>query len=204
VRGLFIIFAALDVRSVIDFFVRLGVFGPFLVEALGSSFLYLPLANELLLVALIGSDESRRMWAAYAAMAAAGSLAGTLLADSVVRPAGEKGLEKLVRPKLVRRLKRRLERRAGWVIFLASMCPPPFPFRAVVLTASALQSPRAKILAAVFLGRLVRFTAEALLILYLGHELLGYMNSRAFEYVVYGVMAIAAVGSALALRKWLS
>jgi hypothetical protein len=29
------------------------------------------------------------MWAAYAAMAAAGSLAGVLLADSLVRPAGE-------------------------------------------------------------------------------------------------------------------
>lgn len=202
--GLFTIFGAFVVRSVINFFVRLGAFGPFLLEALDSSFLYLPLANELLLVALIGSDESRWRWAVYAAMAAAGSLAGTLLADSVVRPAGEKGLEKFVKPKRLRRLKRRLEGNAGWAIFLASLCPPPFPFRAVMLTASALQSPRAKMLAAVFLGRLVRFTAEALLILYFGRGLLNYMDSRVFEYVTYGLMAIAAVGSILAVRKWLS
>jgi membrane protein YqaA with SNARE-associated domain len=195
---------AVWVNPVIEFFRGLGVFGPFLLEALDSSFLYLPLANELLLVALISSGESRWMWAAYAAMAAAGSLAGVLLADSLVRPAGEKGLEKFVKPERARRLKRKLERSAGWAVFAASVCPPPFPFRAVVLTASALQSPRAKLLTAVFLGRLVRFTAEALLILYFGRTLLRYMNSRAFEYAVYALGAVAAVGSILVLRKGLS
>ena len=131
-------------------------------------------------------------------------VAGTLLADSLVRPAGEKGLEKFVKPERVRRLKQMLKRSAGWAIFLASLCPPPFPFRAVVLTASALQSPRATLLTAVFLGRLVRFTAEALLILYFGRALFNYMNSRFFEYAVYVLVAVALVGSILAVRKWLS
>ena len=40
-------------RSLIAFLVRAGVFGPFLLEALDSSFFYVPLANELLLFALI-------------------------------------------------------------------------------------------------------------------------------------------------------
>ena len=39
----------------------LGPFGPFLLEACDSSFFYVPLANELLLFALIG-------WRVYASM----------------------------------------------------------------------------------------------------------------------------------------
>lgn len=39
-QGAFIIFVAF--RSIINFFVRLGAFSPFLLGALDSSFLYLP------------------------------------------------------------------------------------------------------------------------------------------------------------------
>ncbi len=51
-------------RSLIGFFMKLGPFGPFLLEAFDSSFFYVPLANELLLFALIhgrgGSSPSCR------------------------------------------------------------------------------------------------------------------------------------------------
>jgi membrane protein YqaA with SNARE-associated domain len=199
-----LLFASSWTRSIIRFFLHLGVFGPFLLEALDSSFLYLPLANELLLVALITSASNSWMWTVYAAMAALGSLVGVLLTDSLMRKAGEKGLEKFVNRKRAEWLKVKLEHHTGWVIFIASAMPPPFPFRAVVLTASALQSPRKTLLRAVFTGRLLRFSVEALLIVYFGRTLLVYLNSDALEYVMYALASVAIVGSVLTFYKWIS
>lgn len=188
-------------RTIIGLFVRLGLFGPFLVEALNTSFFYVPLANEFLLFALISADGGERWWPVYALMGAAGSVAGAFVLDLVMRRAGEKGIERLVRPARFARLKERLESRAGRVIFIAAALPPPFPFRVTLMAASALQSPRGRLLAAVFFGRALRFAAESLLILYLGRKFLRYMNSDAVEYAVYIFTAVAIVGSVYTIHK---
>jgi membrane protein YqaA with SNARE-associated domain len=189
-------------RSLIAFFVRAGVVGPFLLEVLDSSFFYVPLANELLLFALIHNDSgSPWMWVAYAVAGALGSVVGVLLLDLLMRRVGAEGIERLVTPKRFERIKSKMESHAGWVVFLASALPPPFPFRVTIVTASALQSSRQTILTAVFFGRVLRFAAEALLILYFGRRFLKFMNSPAFEYVVYGFALVAVVGSAFTIYK---
>jgi hypothetical protein len=58
-------------------------------------------------------------------------------------------------------------------------------------------------LTAVFVGRMVRFTAESLLALYFGRRLLHYLRSEYVEYLVYGFIAIAVVGAFLTVRKLL-
>ena len=200
-RALLLLFAPSAARRIIAFFVRLGLFGPFLLEALSTSFFYVPLANEFLLVALITREGGGRWWPAYTLGAAAGAAAGAFLLDLVVRRIGEKGIERLVKPKRFEQLKTRLEAHAGRVVFAAAALPPPFPFRVTLMAASALQTPRPRLLAAVFFGRVLRFAAESLLILYLGRRFLGYMNSAAVEYAVYFFIAVAVVGSVYTLYK---
>ena len=198
------IFAAASwARSLIAFFVRLGVFGPFLLEALDSSFFYIPLANELLLFALIhgGGETARWMWVAYALAGAAGTVAGVALLDLVLRRAGASGVERVVGRRRFGKLKRKLERNTGRVVFVASMLPPPFPFRFTMMTASALECDRARMFAAVFAGRAVRFAAEALLILYFGRRFLDFMDSDAFSYVVYALTLVAVLGSAFTIYR---
>ena len=190
-----LLFAASTARKIIAFFVRLGLFGPFLLEALSTSFFYVPLANEFLLFALISRAGGGAWWPAYALMAAAGAVAGAFVLDLVVRRAGEKGIERLVRPRTYSRLKSKLEARAGRVLFVAAALPPPFPFRVTLMAASALQTPRARLLTAVFFGRALRFTAESLLILYLGRRFLKYLNSDAVEYAGSAFTGVAVVGS---------
>lgn len=181
---------------------RLGVFGPFLLEALDSSFFYVPLGNELLLFALIHKGEGPEwMWAVYALAGALGTVAGVFVLDLLTRRLGAEGIERLVPPKRFARLKQKLESHAGWVVFVASALPPPFPFRVTIMSASALQSPRARMLAAVFLGRALRFTAEALLILYLGRRFLRFMESPVFEYLIYALALVAVAGSAFTIYK---
>lgn len=185
------------------FFRRLGPIGLFILGALDSSFLFLPFGNDLLLIALVSTSQGGPIWILYVLMSAAGSVVGVLMIDGLMRKAGEKGLERFVAPDRIEQLKRRLDKRAGRVVFAATLIPPPFPFTPIVMTASALQSPRRQLLGAVFAGRLVRFTIEALLALYFGRRIISYLNSDLVEYFVYGFIIVAIVGSVFSVKKWI-
>lgn len=196
--------AASWASSIFTFFRRLGGLGLFFMGILDSSFLFLPFGNDLLLIALVSAGRGSFIWIYYVIMSSLGSVVGVILLDLVMRKMGEEGLEKFVKPDKIKRLKSKMEKRAGWAVFIATLLPPPFPFTAVVLTASALQCSRKKIILAVFFGRMVRFTIEALLAIYFGRRILAYMNSDVVEYVVYAFILIAVVGSIFSIRKWVS
>jgi membrane protein YqaA with SNARE-associated domain len=187
----------------VRFFLRLGIMGLFLLSALDSSFFVLPFGNDLLLIALVSRGHSSLMWIPYVLVSAVGSLVGVLLVDVVMRKAGEKGLEHFLSPQKIERFKQKIQNKGGVSVFIATLLPPPFPFTAVVMTASALQLPRGRLLGAVFAGRLVRCTIEAVLALYFGRKLISYIRSDVVTYVVYAMIALGVVLSTLSLLTWL-
>ena len=182
---------------------RLGLFGLFLMSALDSSFLVLPFGNDLLLIALVSRNRESLIWIVYVIVSALGSVVGVLFVDLVMRKAGEAGLERFVSRKRIDKLKAKIENKGGLTVFVATLIPPPFPFTPVVMTASALQSPRGKLLIAVFLGRLVRFGVEAVLALYFGRQLIAFIDSDVVTYIVYALIGIAVILSTLSLLRWL-
>lgn len=190
-------------RWVLRFFLRLGIFGLFLMSALDSSFLVLPFGNDLLLIALVSRNRESLIWIAYVIVSAIGSVVGVFFVDLVMRKAGETGLERFVSRKRIDKLKAKLENKGGITVFVATLIPPPFPFTPVVMTASALQSPRGKLLIAVFLGRLLRFGIEAVLALYFGRQLIALIDSDVVTYIVYALIGIAVILSTLSLLRWL-
>ena len=190
-------------RWILHIFRRLGVFGLLLLSALDSSFLVLPFGNDLLLIALVSANRNSLVWILYVFVSALGSVIGVFVVDLLMRKAGEKGLERFVSPQRLEKMKAKLENKAGITVFIATLIPPPFPFTPAVMTASALQTPRGKLLTAVFFGRLLRFGAEAVLALYFGRQVIAFINSDVVTYVVYGIMAIGIVLSTLSLLKWL-
>lgn len=190
-------------RWVLRIFMRMGLLGLFLMSALDSSFLVLPFGNDLLLIALVSSNRDSLMWIVYVIVSAIGSLVGVFIIDLLMRKAGESGLERFVSKKRIDKLKAKLENKGGITVFVATLIPPPFPFTPVVMTASALQSPRGKLLIAVFLGRLLRFGIEAVLALYFGRQVLAFMNSDVVTYIVYGLIGIGVILSTLSLLRWL-
>lgn len=193
----------ISARAIWRFFRRLGILGLFLMSVLDSSFLILPFGNDLLLIAFISSDREGPMWIAYVLVSAIGSVLGVFIVDLLMRKAGEKGLERFVSQRRIEQLKSKIENKAGITIFVATLIPPPFPFTPAVMTASALQIPRKKLLGAVFLGRLVRFSVEGVLALYFGRKLISYINSDVLAYFVYGLIVIAIVASTWSLVRWL-
>jgi membrane protein YqaA with SNARE-associated domain len=201
--ALFAAALAWSARSLFTFFRSLGAVGLFFLGIGDSSFLFFPFGNDLLLIAIVSSSESRYEWILDVLMAALGSVVGVFLVDLVMRKVGEEGLEYFVKPRTVKRLRSKLEKHVGRVLFTATLIPPPFPFTDVVMTASAVQCPRRTILLSIFLGRLLRFTIEALLALWLGQRVLAFLNSDVVEYAVYLFVAVAVVGSIFSIRKWI-
>ena len=189
--------------SFVRFFRRLGMFGLLLLSALDSSFLVLPFGNDLLLIALVSSNREGPKWIAYVVASAIGSVIGVFVIDLLMRKTGEKGLERFLSKNRIEQVKSKIENKAFITVFLATLVPPPFPFTPAVMTASALQFPKAKLLGAVFVGRLVRFGIEAILALYFGRQVIAFINSDVVTYVVYVLIAIAIVLSTLSLLRWL-
>jgi membrane protein YqaA with SNARE-associated domain len=184
-------------------FMRLGLLGLFFMSALDSSFLVLPFGNDLLLIALVSSNRNGLGWIFYVVISAIGSVVGVFIIDLIMRKTGEKGLQRFVSEKRINKLKSKLENKAGITVFVATLIPPPFPFTPAVMTASALQSPRGKLLTAVFFGRLLRFGIEGILALYFGRQVIAFMNSDAVTYIVYALIGIAIILSTLSLLRWL-
>jgi membrane protein YqaA with SNARE-associated domain len=200
----FLLLAGSGAPAIFRFFRRLGPWGLLVLSALDSSFLVLPFGNDLLLIGLVSADRNGPAWLLYVLVSVAGSLIGVWVVDLVMRKAGEKGLEYFVSRVKIEQLKRRIENKAGITVFVATVMPPPFPFTPVIMTASALQYPRNKLFGAVALGRLVRFTIEAVLALYFGRHVIRFIRSEIWAYVAYGLLVIGAIGTMLTILKWIN
>jgi membrane protein YqaA with SNARE-associated domain len=178
----------------------MGGFGLFFLGIFDSSFLFLPLGNDLLLVALTARHHERMLY--YALMAAAGSLTGVLLTDIVSRKGGEKGLEKRISKGRLAYIQRQVEKRAGVALAIASIMPPPFPFTAFVIVAAALKYPRSKLLTVVGAARLARFLIEGALAVHYGRGILRLAQTSEVQDVVLGIIVISIAGSAWSIYSW--
>jgi len=182
-------------------FVRLGGFGLLAMGVLDSSFLFMPLGNDLLVVAM--TVRQRELMLYFAAMATAGSVVGCLLIDVVSRKGGEKGLERFLPARRIESVKRRVSKRAGWALAFASLMPPPFPFTPFVAGAAALQYPRKNLLAIVAATRLFRFSLEGFLALQFGTGILRLAAVPAVQYSVLALVVISIGGSIFSVYRWI-
>src|SRR5580658_1099429 len=113
-------------RILVAFFWHLGGPGLLLLGILDSSFLFAPLGNDLLVVAMSAHYGSVSRMLYYAAMSTAGSVLGCLLVDVTMRDAGEKGLERHLSKARLNYVKRKVKHNAAWALVVASLAPPPF------------------------------------------------------------------------------
>ena len=188
------------VHALFVFFVNLGAFGLLILGVLDSSFLFLPLGNDLLLVAL--TVRHNALLPLFVAAAAAGSTLGCYIIDLIVRKHGGAGIRKVLSAKRLKYVEKRIEHHAPAALLLATLAPPPFPFTTVVAAVSALHYPRVKMLGVIAAGRVVRFTILGLLAIWLGRHLLRITRTPAFEWSMAGFIALCLVGSAISIYNW--
>ncbi len=183
-----------------QFFLSLGGWGLVLLGTLDSSFLFTPLGNDLLLVSL--TTQHPNLMPYYAGMAALGSALGTWITESISRKGGEAGLEGRVSKRRLDYVQRQVSKRAGLVLFVVCIMPPPFPFTVFIIVAAALQYPRWKLLTIVAVGRLTRFLIEGALAVHYGKHLLTLAKTPALQWSILALVAISIVGSAWSIFSW--
>lgn len=178
----------------------LGGFGLLTFAALDSSILFLPMGQDLLLIAM--AAPRRHLAFYYAAMATAGSVIGTLVTDTLSRKGGEAGLERRLPPRRFAYVKRKIEEKGSWALAMAALMPPPFPFTLTVAAAAALQFPRRKLLGIVAGMRMVRFSLIALLTVIFGRQLVALGQSPVVWFGTVGLLVLFIAGSVVSVLHW--
>jgi membrane protein YqaA with SNARE-associated domain len=189
------------IRDLVSFLFHLGAFGLVVFGILDSSFLFLPIGNDLLLIVLV--IRHHQYLPLYALAASLGSATGVLLLDLVCRKGGEEGLKKMMSGSRFDYLKKKLSRNAIFLIVVASVAPPPFPFTPVMAAASAFQFPRLRLLGYVFASRMVRFTLIGFAAIRFGRRILRIANSPEFTWFMVGFSVLCVVGSILSVVRWI-
>ncbi len=184
-------------------FWKFGGPGLLVLGILDSSFIFAPLGNDLLVVALTARHHSVGGMLYYAAMSTIGSVLGCLLVDVVMRRAGEKGLEKHLPAKRLQYVKKKVDKNAAWALVVASIAPPPFPFTPFVMATSALQYPRKRLLMVVGCSRMVRFTVLGVLALLFGRRILRWAESDIVQDLMIGLIALCIIGSVISVVGWI-
>jgi membrane protein YqaA with SNARE-associated domain len=181
----------------------LGGVGLLVLGIFDSSFLFAPWGNDLMLVALVSRHPGVGYMIYLAAMSTAGSVLGCLLIDFTMRPLGEKGLEKYLSARRVKRVRDKVGKSAGRALALASLAPPPFPFTPFVMAAVALQYSRARLLWVIAGSRMVRFLIVGALALRFGRRILRWAHLPIVQGLLVGLIVLCTVGSIVSVYSWI-
>jgi membrane protein YqaA with SNARE-associated domain len=188
-------------RVLAAFFFSLGGFGLLLLGVLDSSFLlFLPLGNDLLVVALTAAHPNRLLY--YVLMATAGSVAGVDFTRWLSAKGGRKGLEGSGKNRRLAYVERKVKENGGIAIATAALMPPPFPFTTFIVVAAALQYPRRKMLAIIAGCRGLRFAVEGSLALIYGRKIIQMAQSPYVQDFIIAVVVVSIVGSAWSIYAW--
>ena len=140
-----------------DYFIALGPFGLFAVALLDSWFVPLPSSADALMLLLSATHPHLMIF--YALLATAGSAIGCVALYYISRRAGAGALRKFS-PAKQKRVKDWIDRYDLLSVVVASLMPPPFPFKLFVITAGVFRFSLPRFTIAVIAGRLFRFLLE--------------------------------------------
>jgi len=175
----------------------LGPAGLFAVALADSAFIPLPQGVDALLIALAIADPG----AAYpgAALAIVGSVLGSLVLYSIARRGGQALLRRRFSPAGLARLERWMGDYGAAALLPPVAIPLPLPMKPMVLAAGAFQMGIGRFIAAVSLGRFIRYFGEAYLARSFGDETAQFLQDNA----LIGLAAVVGLAALfVAVNRW--
>ncbi|MGA3325063.1 MAG: VTT domain-containing protein [Terriglobia bacterium] len=170
--------------------------GLFVMSFLDSSLIPFPVVNDLALIVM--ASKRPALWPLYALASTLGSVCGAYLLYGIARGGGKFFFRKTT-PHAIAHAQRWLERNDFMAVLVASILPPPAPYKVFVLTAGLLRVNALHFGLALLAGRGLRFAADA----WLGAR----YGVQAEDYLRHNLgwaslaAAIMLVGLAL-LQRW--
>jgi membrane protein YqaA with SNARE-associated domain len=174
-----------------------GGWGLFAINFLDSSFLAFPVLNDVLLIHL--AARSPAFAALYAVQCTAGSVAGSFVIYGFGRGGG-RIFKRNPEMREAGRARRWLRRNDFATVLVASLLPPPTPFKVVPIVAGALEIGALRVGTALVLGRGFRFALEAWVGAHYGAQAENYMKYHLAFFSL--ATAVLVVGLAL-IYHWL-
>ena len=140
-----------------EYLITFGAFGLFIVALLDSTFVPLPSSADALMLVLSIAHPSWMLL--YAFMATSGSALGCLILYLISRRAGARALNRFSEKKQAR-VKNLIERFDMMAVLVATLLPPPFPFKLFVVSAGVFRFSLVRFMLAIVVGRGFRFLLE--------------------------------------------
>jgi membrane protein YqaA with SNARE-associated domain len=150
-----------------EYFIALGPFGLFAVALLDSTFVPLPSSADALMILLTTAHPGYMIL--YASLATAGSALGCVTLYYISRRAGSRALKRFSEAKQ-KRVKDLIDRYDVLSVLVASLMPPPFPFKMFVITAGVFRFGVIRFTLAIIAGRGFRFLLEGYLAIRYGAQ----------------------------------
>ena len=140
-----------------EYLITYGAFGLFAVALLDSTFVPLPSSADALMLLLSTTNPSWMLL--YAFMATSGSALGCWILYLISRRAGSRALNRFSEAKQ-QRVKNWIEKYDAFAVLVATLLPPPFPFKLFVVTAGVFRFSLLRFMLAIIVGRAFRFLLE--------------------------------------------
>jgi len=179
-----------------EYLITFGAFGLFAVALLDSTFVPLPSSADALMILLSTTNPSWMVL--YAFMATAGSAIGCWILYLISRRAGTRALNKFSEAKQ-RRVKHWIERYDAAAVLVATLLPPPFPFKLFVITAGVFRFSLLRFMIAIIVGRAFRFLLEGYFAVRYGVQA---KEILAKYYPWIGLALVAAIVLFVLIKRW--
>jgi len=185
-------------RHIIGLFASPG--GIILLAALDSTlFFSLPFGIDAVVI-ILAARMRDTAWV-VPLLATLGSVVGAAVTFWMGATIGDAGLERFVDAKRLKRVRRKVKDSGAITLAVLDLIPPPFPFTPFVLAAGALEVHASMFFSTLVACRLLRFGAEAYLATLYGRRILSWLDSDLFHDIVFGMIVLAAILTALSIVK---
>jgi membrane protein YqaA with SNARE-associated domain len=158
----------------------------------------LPGSEDILTVIL--SAGQKTLWPYYAFMATVGAVIGGYVTYQLARKEGKALLDRRLTTARARQVERAFAKWGFGAVLIPAMLPPPLPMTPFLLAAGAMQYSRGKFLAALAIGRAIRYTLLAFLAATYGRHILRSVLEYHNAILIAGIAAGLGVALYILLR----
>jgi membrane protein YqaA with SNARE-associated domain len=162
----------------------------------------IPLTGSMDVLTIWLAARHREPWPYYALMATIGAVVGGYITYILARKGGKAAMERKLSKRRAAKVYEVFERWGFSAVALPALLPPPFPFVPFLLAAGAMQYSRKKFIAALSLGRGIRYSIAAYLGFVYGNHVLRFFSR--YQSLAIGILVgLACVGAIVTLVQYL-
>lgn len=164
----------------------------------------IPMPGSMDVLTIWFAVHHHHQWFYYAAMATLGAVIGGYVTYRLARKGGKETLERRLGRRSADAFYKRFERWGFWAVALPALLPPPFPIVPFLLAAGAMQYSRQKFLAALAVGRGLRYGILAYLGVLYGRQFLRFFNkyTKPTMFVLIGLSVVAGIAALITYLRY--